>query len=640
MIIKSFRIVNFKSISDLEIALDPRLSVLTGANNCGKTTVIEAISLWVKCFGLLINKATRSVAGKFDKGEYVFGPTQNRYFTVEDIKSVGSPNFADLFRDCDLKNTIRLVATLQQEGEELRIGFCIKNSTSSRYAIELDDKDNFDYHRFNKLFRSLPDAVSVCFANPVSNILQQELFATRPVIHDKVKTHKSFEVLRNRLYALYHTAQFDSFQRDLSYILFGTSMHCQILLRSASDINRDTRVVITYTVGSDLVEKDLALLGSGTLQTIEILLNLYHNLDDKKDLYLVLLDEPDSHIHRDIQRRLVEVLNRSAHNQIVITTHSEGLIRSTPLTQLFHLDGKGLGHLSSMYNGELAKVSNPHFKGLYPDSLSPLIRSLGDNKGLDFVSAIESDRIIFVEGDDDARLIFKVLNLNVSNRTRKYLFWVLGGIAEIFDKIDSYCQFFSAIKNEQTLWDKAALVFDRDDLLDEHLSFFQEKLQFKYHLPHFCADAYTQESVLLTDVEKLARLLEAYYAIGPHAPLVDALRQHTDALFRNIQSRTFSNENVQRYQGSVLEKLNKNFGAKFKVKDILLKERMENKFKNEPGRLSARKEDVESVINGALAQLGVEKRFALAHDFYPLIALMDESTLFDPWKQLRNTIEI
>jgi hypothetical protein len=80
--------------------------------------------------------------------------------------------------------------------------------------------------------------------------------------------------------------------------------------------------------------RDLSVLGSGTLQVIEVLLSLYAA---PGDLHLVLLDEPDSHIHRDIQRRLFARLEAADQVQVFLTTHNESLLRAAPWEQVFHL---------------------------------------------------------------------------------------------------------------------------------------------------------------------------------------------------------------------------------------------------------------------------------------------------------------
>ena len=77
------------------------------------------------------------------------------------------------------------------------------------------------------------------------------------------------EIWTNGVLSLYN-----NFISDLSYILFNNQE--QIEFFTSSDIQKDTRVIINYKLNSRDTEKDIALLGSGTLQIIEILLNLYY----------------------------------------------------------------------------------------------------------------------------------------------------------------------------------------------------------------------------------------------------------------------------------------------------------------------------------------------------------------------------
>ncbi|MFM7364273.1 MAG: hypothetical protein ACKO11_07200 [Cuspidothrix sp.] len=125
--------------------------------------------------------------------------------------------------------------------------------------------------------------------------------------------------------------------------------------------------------------------------------------------------------------------------------------------------------------------------------------------GLDFLNAIESDMLIFVEGADDAQVIDILLKQNISNH-KKYVYWVLGGVSEVAERILHYKTVFSSIKNNQTLWQKSVLIMDRDNLIDAHqsrlINDFQDKMNLKSHI----WSAYTLESTLFTDIPKLARL--------------------------------------------------------------------------------------------------------------------------------------
>ena len=170
-------------------------------------------------------------------------------------------------------------------------------------------------------------------------------------IQDAIVNRNSVAVIRNRLYMLYNNLQdptlFQSFLNDLSFVLYNNKK--RIALNSSSNIQRDKQVIFLAETNGKDTPKDIALLGSGTLQIMEILLNLYHTESQNKDFIVLLLDEPDSHIHRDIQGRLIELLTKfTSKNQIFITTHNEALIRKAHLEQLFHLEEKPIGTYTNL----------------------------------------------------------------------------------------------------------------------------------------------------------------------------------------------------------------------------------------------------------------------------------------------------
>lgn len=619
MYIRLLKIRDFKSIQNLEVHLDRQFSILTGVNNSGKTTILEALSLWVECFEKLLNKAQRAVTGRYVKGDFILGPINNKYFNFDEINSVRCPDFEDIFRDRNVKRPVLIEATVVNEDKVLEqtIGFSISNSTNTRYVISLLDEKNFDYSRFNSIFSHLDNGgISSYFASPVASIEQREEFVTEPVLADAIRQRHSYQFIRNRIYKLYHSPLFNQFQSDLSFVLYGTSSAARIVLRSQSDINKDRRVVITYSVGGDMVEKDLALLGSGTLQVIEILLDLYHQSDERRDLNLILLDEPDSHIHRDIQERLIKTLSRvGTNNQVVITTHNESLIRSAGLSNLFHVDGTGKGVVRCLYKEELPKLNSPHFSGPYPVLATPVIRSINStSNGLDFIAAIEADKIIFVEGEDDARLLYRLFNNNIANKNTKLMFWVLGGVSKVLSKVDMYKAFFSDIKNVKTLWEKSRLVFDRDCLTDEHLQYLQDDLHSKKQLPNYAHREYTQESVFLTDLHLLAVLLSASYEKVGKKPLSEvetalqtALAAQESVIRARFDSASTDEIFVQQYKGQYLKQFNDVFGWKINITDIKLEHDLQAYYAAQPAVNLSNKDDLVAVVNQALATLGIKE---------------------------------
>ena len=650
MHIKKFHVKNFKAFADVTLHLNEGVNIFTGVNNAGKTTVLEALSLWHECFSKLIQEAGRSTK-TYKKGDYVLGSTQLRYVQFDQINSVRSTHFADIFHLRDTENSITLSAKLHDEGTEIDISFTIKAS-GQNYSIQLDGFSSYDFTVFNQFFREFPQPIGFYYASSIASISQIERFSTLPQIREAVVKRASASVLRSRLFMLYNyskdTNLFDDFLNNLSYLLYNHKKDIKLTL--VSDLQRDPTVVFLSETNSKDVPKDILLLGSGTLQVIEILLNFYQTDPDRKDFTMVLLDEPDSHIHRDVQARLMGSLTHfGLKNQIFMTTHNESLIRKAELSQLFHLEEKPIGDYQNLGNQSLIKQGS-RFSGVFPSVLKPLISSLsGDTTGLDFINAIEADVIIFTEGEEDARMIDILLRQQINNR-KKYAYWVMGGISEVFERIEHYKTVFSAIKNKKTLWEKAVLVIDRDFLNDEHQSnlpdFFEKNLNLKTHL----WSAYTIESTLMIDLSKCAQLLTKWVkaydkSLNPDFLLIEKNLIASYTAMQSELKQRFDNtklENILYEYRNIRDKTNKldnNQQRLIKEDDVrlgtLVRDHITNSLSKAELYKLMTKKDVEKLIQEAINTYPIS--FKIEQDFISLIAQIDKSNWQSAWNFL-NTI--
>ena len=640
-----FQIENFKSIEQTKIYLNPNISVLTGVNNSGKTTIIEAIALWVECFEKLLNQARRSVKSKYDANDYVFG-SASKYFDFSDINSVRSPNLEDIFTDRNINKKIRLAATLKKDNDlQICIPFIIAISTKSRYVISLENEATFDYKTFNKFFSSFPVPIKSYFSTPLANIEQEEVFVTPPVMQERLTKRHSFEITRNRLYNLYHTGRFFAFQQDLSYILYGNDSNVLLKIYNHSDINHDTRVVMNYTINNETTEKDLALLGSGSLQAIEILLNVYSEIDDKHDLNIILLDEPDSHMHRDIQYRLFKVLtDRSKNtNQIILTTHNESMIRTTPFANLYHIDlsRKELKSISPLPSDN---ISESHFMGFYPAANTSLIKSINpEADGLDLISAVESEKIIFVEGINDARMLTALFYGEPRNYNRKIMFWILGGVSKILDKIAGYHDIFTAIHNGKSLWEKSIMIFDHDWIMDKHIDVLKEQLFKTYKIKSFVADIYTQESVLLKQLPVTASLFAKKFKLNEDEKLsfMKALQEACDEHLPKVREKFKSNDYcVKQYASQFVNKANTNYKNCIKPTYILdLRHELEEYYNSQPIWKLADKNMVAEIINAAAGKIGKTFNYGIEVTLLDLVGLASFEARFSEWEEMKAFLE-
>ena len=649
MKISKIQIKNFKSFQNVTVDLDPDFNVFTGVNNSGKTNLLEAIALWHECFNKLIRQAGKGYKELYKKGDYILGHTTEKYFPYETIKTVRTSNIDDIFYQRDTTDPIELSINLNKVDINLEIGFSIKTS-GLNYVIELLNYSQYNFRGFNEFFENFPNPISASFASPVATIRTEERFVTRPQIIESIQKRESVEVVRNRLYNLYYDTTrnenlYDNFIGDLSYILFNNEKRIEFFPKS--DIKKDIKSVIDYKIESQDIEKDISLLGSGTLQIIVILLNLYAP-EKTRDLNLILFDEPDSHIHRDIQKRLIDTFLRfSTNTQIFLTTHNESLIRQVSLHQLFHLENRPQYNYNALSQQEL--FVEPYFKGIYPSALNPIISSLGNSNGLDFINAVEADKIIFVEGQDDSKAIYTLLQKNtIGINTKKYSFWVMGGVSKIFKDLPSYKKIFQLIRNQQNLWQKSVLIFDRDFLNDEHKNLILGNLNNRFGLPTYIPSAYTFESILLTDFDKLGRLLFLWLNRQQNSISVDAVRlaqglqqaylNHMNPKLEQLLNDNKAFEQIIYQCGSVRDKLKSDdmLGTNDRSipeNDVQLSTAYRNYFKQILNTRDfykyAKKDDVQAIINQVISPHNIA--FNIEQDFIALLECVDRSTWFEEW---------
>jgi len=656
MHIQTIQIKNFKAFQDVTINLNSDVNIFTGKNNSGKTTILEAVALWHECFNKLINQEGQTTINTFweeESDSKTATINSRKYFLLNEINSIRSANFVDIFHQQERNNKIEIQAFLKHEKINLEIGFEISFLGLS-YSIRLLNVKSYDlqgletnFIGFGNIFVNFPFPIGLYYASPVSTIRQQEKFVTNPQILESVQFRQSVSVIRNRLYSLYRNQQdlslYQNFLTDLAYILFDHQQKIEFYINS--DIRQDTRVIVDFKIHPRDTEKDIALLGSGTLQVIEILLNLY-SPEQNTDFNLILLDEPDSHIHYDIQKRLLIILSKFSQqrNQLLITTHNEALIRHSDLHHLFHLENTANHVYHSLNNAELQNLDS-RFKGIYPMATNPIISSLGNTNSLDFINAIEADCLIFVEGQDDARAIYLLLQKGSSPRnTKKYVFWVLNGISHVFKEILSYKTVFSAIKNDKTLWEKSFLIIDRDFLSDEHCQTIKEQMQEKLGLETYITEAYTLEATLLNDLTKLSRLLtkwvsNTYSQNIDQSNLINSLESSYQTILQNLQTNYLDNdkwieEATYRYR-TVRDDLNIIFPKSkiIQLNDVQLtvfyRDYLKKAINNQEFFKITRKPEVSKIINEALQPYDII--FDLEEDFMDLLQMVDKSTWLDAW---------
>jgi AAA15 family ATPase/GTPase len=645
MYLKSIHIQNFKSFENVTIHFNEDINIFTGANNTGKTTILEAIALWNECFEKLIAQISKAdTKKKLLKGDFTLGTSQPKYVPHTDIVSVRSPSYEDIFYNLKTTQPISISAAVHNKlaNQSIHIGFTISAARGNQYLISTDDFERFDFRAFNTFFTKLPEAISLTFASPVANLKDNEDFETVPKIKRLTNSRASVIVLRNRIYQLKKNApRFNDFVKNLQYIL--NNSQTNLFFTVIGDETKDTQLKINLQIGSRDEPKNISLLGSGTLQIIEILLSLYEN---KKDINLILLDEPDSHIHRDMQKRLLVTLSTFTQDtQIFLTTHNEALIRSAMPIHLFHIEAKS----HNEYRNISADLPSGVKKGLQPTPYFNIIHSINGGNGLDFINALESDKIILTEGEDDARYIGILLKAHIQNN-RKYVYWAFDGISGIFKHVLAYKDIFSAIKNQTSLWQKSVLIFDKDFLSNEQRLAFHQKLAHKLNIPIYISQSYTFEASILSETPKFINSVHRYLiGKGKNPSLNEVGRLAEVAILKVIEQKTsdFNNDAKVDEWTFHLKGLRKKIANPpleidkiWESDDTKLRSALKNyaqsTFSISNIHQLAKKEDVEAIIHSICQDY--ELSFSMDTDFCDFLQLIvdERSNWFSEWDKIIN----
>ena len=319
------------------------MNVLVGGNNSGKSSVIQGLHFVVTLLqSIELSKKWRAQGSlTIAPEELIYTPANNPYRLYS--------------RGLLQQSTyIRFRLTLENGDEivvELTKG---KNANLSVSAGPVD---------IAKSLSSLTRPYSV-YSPGLAGIARSEQFASEGVLLRAVSRGDANLYLRNIIYRLHGTAAWTNFIADLQS-LFG-QIDLEVKFDDASDEN------ILVELFQDEKRIPLESCGTGLLQAVQILSYVYYFSPS-----VIILDEPDSHLHPNNQRMLCDLIVRIAAElncQVILTTHSRHMLdalqsnakllwvqggRARPATAEDHLDV--LLDLGALDIREIAQVPTKAF---------------------------------------------------------------------------------------------------------------------------------------------------------------------------------------------------------------------------------------------------------------------------------------
>lgn len=275
-----------------------------------------------------------------------------------------------------------MVVTLHGESDEREVwkfGFEFRYSGPEQVHVKpvTDDLPYLEMAR---------ERVSVVYVPPFSGIGVNETRHDRPYQDMLVGQGKGGDILRNLLLEVAEMKDGQAWQKLESIIedIFGYR-----LLKPTYD--GTPYITCQYLKGipkgrgyGGLAPLDVSTAGSGFHQVLLILAFMF-----ARPSSLILLDEPDAHLHVLLQKELYDTLRRLCHysqGQLIIATHAEVLIDSTSPRQI------------------LSFYREPHRLASEADR-DQVREALKRVSSLELLQAEEATGILYVEGNTDFDLL-------------------------------------------------------------------------------------------------------------------------------------------------------------------------------------------------------------------------------------------
>lgn len=433
--ISKLTIKNFKSISETSIEL-PRIGVLTGPNNCGKSTILQAITLGFECLARNIDPTTK----KIKKGGS----------SVQELSSVPVNHPRSLWynNSWQLARAKRIPIEIGIEftngtyfTSHINFYYGVLNLNVKEYSAGFKDRDEL-----KRLINSAPLLIP-----GIPGLLRHETPLYSTVMSEALQLGKSSQVLRNVLYRLKKSnpAMFKVIERAMNHH-FGMELE-----EIAFDENLGLEIKVPYAEKGN--EFEIISAGSGLHQILQLVALLTWS-----ESSIILLDEPDSHLHTSLQKKLfmfIDDLSREFDLQLLIATHSRDFLAAAPIDSIIPVD-----------------ITEHCLKPMQSaEHLLTEFKRQGELSNLDIACLYNSKICLFVEGPSDSDILVTLaerLGFDIFSGKKQAIIFPFKGKDKMWS-LPALVDIFQSMIGTEIKW---FLLRDRDTLAPEIIDGLYSKL--------------------------------------------------------------------------------------------------------------------------------------------------------------------
>ncbi len=413
MYISKLKIVNFKCFKDTEITFDENFNLIIGENNSGKSTIFDALRLWQLAFHRFLKDRTHNQGSSFRAQKYFS-------FTIDDISFLRTNDFSNLFRSKSSGlSTFQIIPTFMINRIEISLPIIFRNTTEGqviRFELCHSTSDRVLMSQNISLAQKIARGsdfkpmLLITYINPIFQLPLKEPKFAQGYILNKLHEAKANEVIRNLLFDISpEKKRIKKQEIDDKLVELQNSLMDILEIDNISFSKRledeESFIKVFSKHEATKTEVEINQLGSGTINVLNILSVLAYGDYENFWLNVLLLDEPDSHLHFNHQSRLyryLEKVSKDKNKQIIVVTHNSSLIAQFEEVLYIQRSARNINTISleEYLNKFLVKIDEPH---------AEIIRQLNENKIKIQEQETELQNfkkpVIYCEGTSDVSLL-------------------------------------------------------------------------------------------------------------------------------------------------------------------------------------------------------------------------------------------
>ncbi len=398
MILKQLDLIHFKQFNKKSIKFNDGISLLAGGNNEGKSTILHALAVWEFCKTILL----------FDKGYQglQYDPKKAGVgIAFDEFTPINIPTLKYLWTDLRPKSSysLSIKCTWDDESTEKYLEFSLALA-NERLFIKTTASNIAKDERLLRIaylpsFAGIQNKEIWHYPAQRLKLIGQGLSGSvlRNTIIDMYRSYQTrYNVLKGskkRLSAkdrqeLYTTDPYEILNQTMREVFY-CELHPQVFnsrFHQYVNVNIEkVDLVKGKYVKKPHSKRDVMTEGSGFLQWLSV-----YTYALNEDIDLLLLDEPDAHLHCSLQTVLFDYLQKIVdrnHKQIFVASHSTEIIKSIDSNKIMNVNGQKCKYIKEK------------------KQVVALLLGLGTEWNMMLDNVVRTKRILFVENDSDAQFL-------------------------------------------------------------------------------------------------------------------------------------------------------------------------------------------------------------------------------------------